>query len=113
VSDEARVDRRKVLKCGMAGMLTLWSSPLLQAYVGLDPPQAGVARDLQAGVAPDPLQAGVGRDPRSGPGDTTGGVLKLTDRLSVLDGGGSNVVALSSGDGILLVDSGAPTLPTG
>jgi cyclase len=57
----------------MAGVLTLWASPVLQA-------------GQQAG----------------------GGVRKLTDRVSVLDGGGSNVVAFSSADGIALVDTGAP-----
>jgi glyoxylase-like metal-dependent hydrolase (beta-lactamase superfamily II) len=33
-------------------------------------------------------------------------VRKLTDKLAVLDGGGTNVVAFSTGDGLLLVDSG-------
>jgi glyoxylase-like metal-dependent hydrolase (beta-lactamase superfamily II) len=37
-----------------------------------------------------------------------GGVSKLTDKISVVDGGGSNVVAFSTGDGLLLVDSGVP-----
>ena len=36
------------------------------------------------------------------------GVRKLTDKISVVDGGGSNVVAFSTGEGLLLVDSGAP-----
>ncbi len=36
------------------------------------------------------------------------GVHKLTDAVSVIDGGGANVVAFSSGDGVVLVDSGAP-----
>jgi glyoxylase-like metal-dependent hydrolase (beta-lactamase superfamily II) len=57
----------------MAGLLTLWSSPLLQAGQR-----------------------------------TNDGVRKLTDTISVLDGGGSNIVALSSADGIVLVDTGAP-----
>jgi glyoxylase-like metal-dependent hydrolase (beta-lactamase superfamily II) len=39
---------------------------------------------------------------------TSIGVRKLTNTLSVLDGGDSNVVALSSADGVLLVDTGAP-----
>jgi cyclase len=60
----------------MAGMLTLWASPLLQA-----------AQQTRGGV---------------------GSVRKLTDTISVLDGGGSNVVAFSSADGIVLVDTGAP-----
>ena len=33
---------------------------------------------------------------------------KLTDQLTIVDGGGANVVAFSSGDALLLVDSGAP-----
>jgi glyoxylase-like metal-dependent hydrolase (beta-lactamase superfamily II) len=36
------------------------------------------------------------------------GVRRLTDRLAVVDAGGTNVVAFSIGDGLLLVDSGAP-----
>ena len=37
-----------------------------------------------------------------------GSIRKLTDSISVLDGGGSNIVALSSADGLMLVDTGAP-----
>jgi glyoxylase-like metal-dependent hydrolase (beta-lactamase superfamily II) len=37
-----------------------------------------------------------------------GGARPLTDQLAVVDGGGSNVLAFSSGDGLVLVDSGAP-----
>jgi cyclase len=36
------------------------------------------------------------------------GVRRLTDQMAVVDGGGSNVLAFSSGDGFVLVDSGAP-----
>jgi glyoxylase-like metal-dependent hydrolase (beta-lactamase superfamily II) len=32
----------------------------------------------------------------------------LTDKLKVVDGGGANVLAFSTGDGLVLVDSGAP-----
>ena len=40
---------------------------------------------------------------------TTGAAVnKLTDKIAVVDGGGSNVVAFSTGDGLLLVDSGVP-----
>ena len=35
-------------------------------------------------------------------------VNKLTSTLSVIDGGGANVTALSTGEGFVLVDSGAP-----
>jgi glyoxylase-like metal-dependent hydrolase (beta-lactamase superfamily II) len=57
----------------MAGMLTLWASPLLRA-------------GQQA----------------------SNSVRKLTDNLSIVNGGGSNVVAFSSADGLVLVDTGAP-----
>jgi len=33
---------------------------------------------------------------------------KLTNNISIVDGGGSNIVALSSADGIVIVDTGAP-----
>lgn len=36
-----------------------------------------------------------------------GGFQRLTDRLALVDGGGANVLAFSSGDGLVLVDSGA------
>jgi cyclase len=36
------------------------------------------------------------------------GVRRLTDKLAVVDGGGCNVLAFSTGDGLVLVDSGAP-----
>jgi cyclase len=35
-------------------------------------------------------------------------VNRLTGNLAVIDGGGSNITACSSGEGLLLVDSGAP-----
>jgi glyoxylase-like metal-dependent hydrolase (beta-lactamase superfamily II) len=72
------VERRQVIKGGVAGMLTLWAD-LVEA-------------DLQVRLS----------------GETNAGVRKLTNTLSLLDGGGTNVVALSSADGVLLVDSGAP-----
>jgi glyoxylase-like metal-dependent hydrolase (beta-lactamase superfamily II) len=37
-------------------------------------------------------------------------VVPLSDRLSLLTSGGTNVLALSTGDGLVLVDSGAPNL---
>jgi glyoxylase-like metal-dependent hydrolase (beta-lactamase superfamily II) len=38
------------------------------------------------------------------------GVIALTDRLSLVTSGGTNVVALSTPDGLVLVDSGTPEL---
>jgi glyoxylase-like metal-dependent hydrolase (beta-lactamase superfamily II) len=35
-------------------------------------------------------------------------VRRLTDKVAVLDGGGANVVAFSTGEEVVLVDSGAP-----
>ena len=37
-----------------------------------------------------------------------GGVRRLTEQMAVLDGGGSNVLAFSTGEGVVLVDGGAP-----
>lgn len=65
------MDRREVLKCAAAGVLTAWASRRLSAQ-----------------------QASAGG--------------RLTDKLVAVDGGGSNVVAFSVGDGFVLVDSGAP-----
>jgi cyclase len=38
----------------------------------------------------------------------SGGVRRLTDRMAVVDGGGSNVLALFTDEGVVLVDGGAP-----
>jgi cyclase len=37
-----------------------------------------------------------------------GGARRLTDRMVVVDGGGSNVLAFATGEGFVLVDGGAP-----
>jgi len=39
-------------------------------------------------------------------GQAANGVNRLSDKIAVVDAGGANVVAFSTGDGILLVDSG-------
>jgi glyoxylase-like metal-dependent hydrolase (beta-lactamase superfamily II) len=36
------------------------------------------------------------------------GARQVSDKITVVDGGGPNVVVFSSGDGVVLVDSGAP-----
>jgi len=53
--------------------------------------------------------------PRRGAALQAGGslqadVVALNDRLSLLTGGGTNVLALSAGDSLVVVDSGAPEL---
>lgn len=35
-------------------------------------------------------------------------VRRVTDKLAIVDGGGANVLAFSAGDGLVLVDGGAP-----
>ena len=76
------LNRRDVLK-GAVGACAAWMS-------------AGVpgAQQASAGLR----QGSVGQ----------GGVRRLTDRMTVVDGGGSNVLAFAAGDGFVLVDSGAP-----
>jgi len=38
----------------------------------------------------------------------SGGVRRLTDKMAVVDGGGSNVLAFFTDEGVVLVDGGAP-----
>ncbi len=38
----------------------------------------------------------------------SGGVRRLTDQMTVVDGGGTNVLAFFAGEGVVLVDGGAP-----
>lgn len=81
------MDRRDLIKAGIAGAVSLWASPVrVAASSRLESPGVLGGAEPQASA----------------------GVRKLTDRVSVLDAGGSNVVVLSSADGVLLVDSGAP-----
>ena len=75
------LNRRDVLK-GALGAFALWTS-------------AGVPQAQQASAS------------RQGAGGQ-GGVRRLTDQMTVVDGGGSNVLACSTGDGFVLVDGGAP-----
>jgi cyclase len=48
--------------------------------------------------------------PRRGTAQGTGSVVALNDRLSLVTTGGTNVIALSTADGIVMVDSGTPEL---
>ena len=66
------MNRREVLRCAAAGVLTAWV------------PRRVVAQQ---------------------PAD---GFVRLTQDVAVVDGGGSNVVALSTARGLVVVDSGAP-----
>ena len=64
-------------------------------------------RQLLAGVAGSLL--GALALPRRGAAQSPP-VVALTDRLSLVTSGGTNVLALSTADGLVLVDSGAPQL---
>ncbi len=64
-------------------------------------------RQLLAGLAGGLLGSLVA--PRRGAAQTAG-VIPLNDRLTVVTSGGTNVLALSTADGLVLVDSGASEL---
>jgi cyclase len=63
-------------------------------------------KDATAGVLSGVLALAASR--RLSAQQPTGDLQRLTDQLDIIDGGGANIVAFSSGDGFVLVDSGAP-----
>ena len=63
-------------------------------------------RELLKGTVAGALT--VWASPRILTGQQAAGSVRLTDKLAVVDGGGSNVLAFSAGEGLVLVDSGAP-----
>ena len=76
-------DRRNFLKNGAGGLAGLASAPLLGSLVGCQSlPSTSTAR-------------------------TQASTLKLGDRVTIISGVPGNVVALSAGDGVVLVDSGS------
>jgi cyclase len=75
--------RRDLLK-GAVGAFASWTSVRV------------LSKERREGVPADSAQ------------QASGGVRRLTDRITVVDGGGSNVLAFSTGDGFVLVDGGAP-----
>ncbi len=87
-------DRRRFLQAGLTGIAGLASVPLLGG--GL----VGCAQ-----TASRPSSAGSTTAPK-----TALTTEKLTDRITVISGVPGNVIALSSGDGVLLVDSGSSAL---
>ena len=87
-------DRRSFLHTCLGGLVAAGSAPLFGGLAGC---QQLPAREARAAAAPN------GR----------GGALptqQLTDRISVISGAPGNVIALSSQDGVLLVDSGSAPL---
>ncbi len=85
-------DRRNFLQASLSGLAGLAAVPLLGSLSGC---QQVPVRESTAGTSG-----------RAGALPTT----KLSDRITVIGGAPGNVVALSSGDGVLLVDSGATEL---
>jgi len=85
-------NRRSFLQTSLSGLAGLASVPLLGGLEGCQqaPTRPGVAERR----APLPIE-------------------KLTDRVSVVSGAPGNVVALSSSDGMVLVDSGSAALAGG
>lgn len=79
------IDRRSVLKAGLAGASGLASMPLLSGLAGC---QSGLT-STRAATLP---------------------IEKLTERVTLITGAPGNVVALTSHDGVVLVDSGSAAL---
>ena len=85
-------DRRKFLKTGMGGIIGLATMPVLGSLAGCQsqPSRNGAASAAAARAA---LQT-----------------QTISDRVRVISGVPGNVVVLSTGDGLLLVDSGSVQL---
>jgi glyoxylase-like metal-dependent hydrolase (beta-lactamase superfamily II) len=86
-------DRRNFLKAGLGGLAGVSTLPLLGSLVG--------------------CQTTPGQPVAKAPGSEHVGPMqtqKITDRVSVISGAPGNVIVLSSGDGLLLVDSGSAQL---
>ena len=87
-------DRRSFLRASLSGLAVLASVPVLASLEG--------CQQLPSRQPPGPTTTTTARK----------SVLpteKLTDRVTLITGAPANVVALSSSDGILLVDSGSST----
>jgi cyclase len=87
MSDMKSRDRRTFLRTSLLGLGGIAAAPLLGAL---------------SGCQQSPARPSAGR--------ATLSTAKVTDRVSVISGAPGNVVVLSSGDGLLLVDSGSATL---
>ncbi len=82
-------DRRRFLQASLTGIAGLASVPLLGELEGCAPLPSRPAAAVPAAALTSE---------------------KLTDRIAVIGGAPGNVVALSSSDGVLLVDSGSAAL---
>lgn len=84
--------RRHFLRTGLGGLAGLTALPLLGGLAGCQQSPARPANGTQAARASDVS------------------TVKLTDRVSVISGVPGNVVVLSDGNGVVLVDSGSAEL---
>jgi glyoxylase-like metal-dependent hydrolase (beta-lactamase superfamily II) len=85
-------DRRHFLKTGLGGLAGLTALPLLGGLAGCQQNPARQPKDPQTGRA------------------TALSTAKVAGRISVISGAPGNVVVLSEGSGIVLVDSGSAAL---
>jgi glyoxylase-like metal-dependent hydrolase (beta-lactamase superfamily II) len=88
-----KTDRRTVLKAGLGGMTGMATAPLLGLVAF---PRAGWAQPsatAPAGIDPAPVAT-----------------VALSDRITLIAGVPGNVLALSTDDGVVLVDSGAAAM---
>jgi glyoxylase-like metal-dependent hydrolase (beta-lactamase superfamily II) len=89
------IDRRSFLQGSVSGLAGLASVPLVGALAGCQqlPTRQPGGESGQQAVPTAALQG-----------------AKLTERVTVISGAPGNVVALSSGDGVVLVDSGSAVM---
>jgi glyoxylase-like metal-dependent hydrolase (beta-lactamase superfamily II) len=88
-----KTDRRSFLQAGLTGLAGLASVPLLGGSL--------------AGCAQTPTRQAAGA--ATGPKPTLA-TEKLTERVTLISGVPGNVIALTSSDGVVLVDSGSSAL---
>ncbi len=88
-------DRRSFLQASLSGLAGLASVPLVGGLAG--------CQQLPSRDTGEPAGA-------RGVGKTALTTEKLTERISVIGGAPGNVVALSSADGLVLVDSGSSAM---
>jgi len=89
-------DRRKFIKTGLGGLAGLTSLPLVGSLAGC---QQLSALDSAGQTAKTRV---------SGPKQLP--IAKVTDRISVMSAAPGNVVVLTTGDGVMLVDAGSVEL---
>jgi cyclase len=94
-------DRRSFLQTSLTGLAALASVPVLGGLAGCQQVPA------RQGAAPGSTSVSTAAR------KTALSTEKLTDRVTLISGAPGNVVALSSGDGVLLIDSGSSALAKG